>query len=119
MSISDVIRTVHFLSKDGKAASYEARDGWKSCLFPARVGTHTFDAIIFDSTFPYLYLDFACKKLCFPPAKGVNRGNESTTSELFRTFERTIKNLFENFQNFFEFLETFIETLSELVYNCY
>ena len=29
------IRTVHFLSKDGKSASYDERDGWKSCLFPA------------------------------------------------------------------------------------
>ena len=32
------IRTVNFLSKDGKGASYEGRDGWKKCLFPARVG---------------------------------------------------------------------------------
>ena len=29
------IRTVNFLSKDGKGASYDERDGWKSCLFPA------------------------------------------------------------------------------------
>ena len=77
------IRIVHFLSKDGEDASYEGRDGWKSCLFPARVGTFTFDAILFDSTFPYLYFDLACKQLCFPPGKSINRRNESTTSELF------------------------------------
>ena len=73
------IRTVHFLSKDGKGASYEGRDGWTGCLFPARVGTPTFDAILFDSTFLYLYSDLACKQLCFPPGKNINRRNESTT----------------------------------------
>ena len=86
MSISEALGRVHFLSKEGKGASYEGRDGWKSCLFPARVGTPTFDVILFDSTFPYLYLDLACKQLCFPPGKGITRRNESTTSELFRTF---------------------------------
>ena len=30
------------------------------------------------STFPYLYLDLECKKLCFPPRNGINRRNEST-----------------------------------------
>ena len=82
----------------------------------------TFDAILFilfDSTFPYLYLDSACKQLCFPPGRGINRRNEYTTSELFRTFEGTIQNLFENFQNFFETLENFIESRSELEYNYY
>ena len=63
------IRTAHFLSKEGKGASYEGRDGWKGCLFPARVGTLSFDAILFDSTFPYLYFDLACKQFCFPPGK--------------------------------------------------
>ena len=54
-------------------------------FFPARVGTPTFDAIIFDRTFHYLYLDLACEQLCFPPGKGISRRNESTTSELERT----------------------------------
>ena len=67
MSISERIKTVHFLSKDGKGASYEGRDGWKGCLFPARVGTLTSDVILFDGNFPYLYFDLACKQLCFPP----------------------------------------------------
>ena len=72
------IRTVHFLSKDGKSASYDGRDGWKGCLYPARVGISNFDVTLLDSTFPYLYLDLACKQLCFPPGKCVNRRNEST-----------------------------------------
>ena len=67
------IKTVHFLSEDGKSASYDGRIGWKSCLFPARVGISNFDVILLDSTFPYLYLDLACKQLCFPPGKGINR----------------------------------------------
>ena len=77
------VRTVHFLSKDGKSASYDGRDGWKSCLFPARVGISNFDVSLLDSTFPYLYLDLACKQLCFPPGKGINRRNESTEDTIF------------------------------------
>ena len=77
------IRTVHFLSKVGKGASYDGRDGWKSCLFPARVGISDFDVILFNSTFPYLYLDLACKQLCFPPGRGINRRNESSRDTIF------------------------------------
>ena len=58
----------------------------ESCLFPARVGTPTFDAILFDSTFPYWHLDLACKQLCFAPGKGINRRNERTTEEHWITF---------------------------------
>ena len=75
--------TVHILSKDGKGASYDGRDGWKSCLFPARVGIPNFDVILLDSNFPCLYLDLACKQLCFPPGKGINRRNESTEDTIF------------------------------------
>ena len=38
------------------------------------------------NTFPYLNLDLACKQLCFPPGKGINRRNESTISELSVSF---------------------------------
>ena len=31
-----------------------------------------------------MYLVFACKHICFPPGKRINRRNESTNSELFR-----------------------------------
>ena len=86
MSISDGLGPSIFLPKDGKGGSYEGRDGWKCCLFPARVGTLAFDAVLFDSTFPNLYFDLACKQLCFPPGKSINRRNESTTSELFTEF---------------------------------
>ena len=64
----------------------EETDG-KVVFFPARVGSFTFDIIVLDSTFPYLYLDLACKKLRFPPGKRKNRRSESTIPELFRTFE--------------------------------
>ena len=32
-----------------------------------------------------MYLDLACKQLCFQPGKGINRRNESTNVELLRT----------------------------------
>ena len=41
VSVSDGIGASSFLSKDGKGASFEGKDGWKSCLFPARVGILT------------------------------------------------------------------------------
>ena len=74
-----LIRSVHFLSKDGTDASYEGRDGWKSCFFPTRVGILTFDVVFLcNSSSPYLYFDVACKQLCCPPREGMNGRNEST-----------------------------------------
>ena len=40
------------MSKDGKGASYDGRDGWKSCLCPARVGISDFDVIMYEVLFP-------------------------------------------------------------------
>ena len=37
-----------------KQMSFPPRNGWKSCLFPARVVISIFDVILLDSTFPYL-----------------------------------------------------------------
>ena len=52
-------------------------------LFISRQIRHfPFDVVLLVSTFPYLYLDLACKQLCFPPRKGIKRRNESTISEL-------------------------------------
>ena len=86
------IGSVHFLSKDGKGASYEGRDGWKSCLFPARVGISDFDVIMLKVLFPNLYLDLACKQFCFPAGKGINRRNESTKRQVLLFFCSTDDN---------------------------
>ena len=51
-----LIRTVHFLSKDGKGASYDGRDGWKCCVFTARVGISDFDVIMYRVLFPICIL---------------------------------------------------------------
>ena len=51
MSISDGLGPSIFLSIDRKSASYEGRDGWKSCLFPVRVGFFKFDVIIYKLLF--------------------------------------------------------------------
>ena len=53
MSISDGLRPpMHVLSKDGEGASYDGRDGWKSCLFPARVGIFNFEMVMSKVFFP-------------------------------------------------------------------
>ena len=52
------IRAVHFLSKDGKGASWDGRDGWKSCLFPARVGIFDFNVIMYRVLFPICTLNW-------------------------------------------------------------
>ena len=58
-------------------------------LFMSRQSRH-FNLLMYldGSNFPYLYLDLACKQLCFPPRKGINRRNESTK-------DRVIINIFE------------------------
>ena len=93
------IMSVHFLSKDGKNASYEGRDGWKF-FFKARVSIPTFMLSFFNSTVPYLYHDLACKQLCFPPREVINGRNENTRDNniivvnldvLLITWSRTIK----------------------------
>ena len=62
------IKSVHFLSKQGKGASYDGRDGWKGCLFIARVGVFEFDVIMYKVLFPILYIDLAWKHF-FPARK--------------------------------------------------
>ena len=62
------ILSVHFLSKDGKGASYERGSGWKVSSSPVRVGIF-FLMFNHESTFPCLCLDLAWKQLYFPPRK--------------------------------------------------
>ena len=78
------------MSKGGKGACFEGRDGWKGCLLPARVSIFMFDAIPLENTFPYLYLVLASKQLCFPPGKDKNRRIENTFSELSRTISELL-----------------------------
>ena len=72
--------------------SFEGKDGWKSCLFPARVGFSDFDVIMYKVHFPILYIDLACKQLCFPPGKGIDRRNESTKTQQLLLFCSTDDN---------------------------
>ena len=81
MSISDGLGPSIFCRKMEKARPMREGMDEKVVFFSARVGTLTFDAIPFDSTFPYLYFDLECKQLCFPPGKSINRRNETTTGE--------------------------------------
>ena len=60
--------SVLFLSPDWKSASFEERDGWKSCLIPAKVGISTL--IFLDVSFSRnKFLDLRCKHFYFPPMK--------------------------------------------------
>ena len=45
------------------------------------------------SFFPYLYLDLACKQLCFPPGKGIIRRNEITKTQDLLLFCSTDDNI--------------------------
>ena len=78
MSFSGGSDRTFFLSKDGKDTVREGRNGRKGVYFPPESASLFFDKYYDKSTFPYLYLDLASKKICFPPRKGINRRNKST-----------------------------------------
>ena len=95
------IRSTHFLSKDGKDASYEGKHGGKGCLFPARVGPSIFWSIYDESTFFYVYVDLACQQLCFPPGKDMKRRNKSTKEDMcYQFWVPTIISSIVDFLNF-------------------
>ena len=96
MSIYDGLGPSIFCRKVEKARPMREKMDGRVVFFPARVGTPTYDAILFDSTFPYLYFDLAFKQLCFPPGKSINTRNESTTSELWRTWQNFLRAIREN-----------------------
>ena len=68
MSISDVLDPYFFCQTMEKTRSEkEKMDG--EVFFSARVGIFPFIDNMIKVYFPYLYLDLACKQLCFPPRK--------------------------------------------------
>ena len=94
MSISDGLGPSIFRRKIEKARPMREEMDRKVVFFPASVGIFIFDAILLNSTVPYLYLDLAGKQFCFPPGKGKNRRNESTISELLWTFYEFLNNFY-------------------------
>ena len=118
MFISDGLGPSIFCRKMEKARPMSEEMDGKSCLFPARVGTLAFDAILFDSTFPYLYFDLACKQLCSPPGKSINRRNESKKSELWGTVENfgeLSENFYSTFRELFIIFQEHFRTYSKLL----
>ena len=81
MSISVGLGPSTFGRKMENALPMKEEMAGKSCLFPARVGIFDFDVITYKVLFPILYLDLACKQLCYPPGKGIYRRNESTKTQ--------------------------------------
>ena len=80
ISISDGLGTSIFCRKTERTRPMrEAMDG-KVVYFPPE---SAFRLWCFNniSTFPYLYLDLACKQLWFRLRSGINRRNESTKTE--------------------------------------
>ena len=67
VSISDGLEP-SFSVENGKNASYEGSDGWKGCLFPARVGIFNFDVAIYKVLFPICTLTW-CVKIVFAAGK--------------------------------------------------
>ena len=114
MFISDGLGPSIFCRKMEKARLMRQEMDGKSCSFPARVGTLAFDAILFDSIFPYLYFDLACKQLCFPPGKSINRETK-VQSQNFGELLRTLDNLFRAFQELFIIFQEHFRTYSKLL----
>ena len=77
MSISDGLGPSIFCRKMEKARPMREEMDGKVVYFPPESAFLSFDAVPLVSTFPYLYLDLACKKLCFPPEKGIDRIKEN------------------------------------------
>ena len=124
MSISDGLGPSIFCRKMEKARPMREEMDGKVVYFPPE--SALFDAILFDSTFPYLCFDLACKQLCFPPGKNINRRNESTTSERWRAVwnffgtcqslsREHSRNLSRAFQNLLETLNICTKLTSEQV----
>ena len=82
MSFTDELGPSSFCRKMEKARPMrEEMFGKVVCLPPDL----TFSTLMLylKSTFPYLYLDLACKQLYFPPGNGINRRNGITSSDFF------------------------------------
>ena len=77
MSVSDGLRHSTSRSLAGKDGPCEGKKRSKGVFFPPESAFQSF-MFVFKCIFPYLYLDLACKHLCFSPRKGINRRNEST-----------------------------------------
>ena len=108
MSISDGLVPSIFCRKMEKARPLRAKMDGKVVYFPPESALLPLNFILFDSTFPYLYLDSACKHLW--------KYNVRTFQNLLR--ER-LGILLRAFQNFFGTLKNCIESSSERVYNFY
>ena len=87
MSISDGLGLSFFCRKMEKARPMREEMDGKVVPFPP-VSAFLSLMLYLSSTFSNLYLDFACKRLCVPPGKGIEKRNESTILEPFRIFSR-------------------------------
>ena len=65
MSISDELRPSIFCRKVEKARPMREEMDVKAVYFPPESAYSVYDVIVLDSTSPYLYLDLACRQLCF------------------------------------------------------
>ena len=67
-----------FLSKDGKDAVREGRNGWKGVYFPPESASFSLINNMIKVLFPICTLIWRVNNYVFPPRKGKNRRNEST-----------------------------------------
>ena len=80
MSISDGLKLSIFCRNMEKARPMRKEKIGKVVDFPP--GSEFLNLMLyFKITFPFLYLDLACKQACFLPEKVVNVRNESTKTE--------------------------------------
>ena len=78
MSISDGLSHSIIRQQMEKTRLVRGRDGLEKCLFSTAVGNSAF-IFVNESTFPHLYLDLACKQLCFPPRKRYKQEKKNYT----------------------------------------
>ena len=67
-----------FLSKDGKDAVREGRNGWKGVYFPPESASFSLINDMIKVLFLICTLIWRVNNYVFPPRKGINRRNEST-----------------------------------------
>ena len=81
--IDTLISISEGLGPSFSVASYEGKDGWKSCLLPARFAIFYFGVIIYEVVSPVCILTWRVNNYVLA-RKGRNGRNESTNLELFR-----------------------------------
>ena len=117
MSIFDGLKPSIFCRKMEKARPMREEMDGKVVYFPPE--SALLPLMLYFSTvlLPYLYFDLACKQLCFPPGKSINKRKESTTGERCINFHSLSREDFILFQELFRIFSKLSRIVSNLLQN--